>query len=159
MCDITNNFLSKLSIRGGSGHLFLFCKIVVVLLIYQLFLRLCQKPWKNWEPTIKQDGSQLSSNYLLLAAPVLDEFLSKFFTVIIRHGYMPQFSGTAHWFLFVSQGRIRLNQTIIDPLLWPLIWVRFLNDAYYYSLAPTNQCLICSLALKVVLPLILVRVC
>ena len=47
MCDITNNFLSKLSIRGGSGHLFLFCKIVVVLLIYQLFLRLCQKPWKN----------------------------------------------------------------------------------------------------------------
>lgn len=27
----------------------------------------------------KQDDSQLSSNYLLLAAPVLDEFLSKFF--------------------------------------------------------------------------------
>ena len=40
--------------------------------------------------TNKQDGSQLSSNHLLLAAPVLDKFLSKFFTVIIRHGYMPQ---------------------------------------------------------------------
>ena len=40
--------------------------------------------------TNKQDGSQLSSNHLLLAAPVLDEFLSKFFTVIIRHGYMPK---------------------------------------------------------------------
>ena len=69
-------------------HLFLFCKILVVGLIYQLFLRLSEALEKL--RTNKQDGSQLSSNHLLLAAPVLDEFLSKFFTVIIRHGYMPQ---------------------------------------------------------------------
>ena len=37
----------------------------------------------------KQDGTSFSSNHLLLAAPVLYEFLSKFFTIIIRHAYMP----------------------------------------------------------------------
>ena len=30
--------------------------------------------------TYKEDGSQLSSNHLLLAAPVLEEFISKFFS-------------------------------------------------------------------------------
>ena len=35
----------------------------------------------------KQDGSQLASNHQLLAAPIIVEFLSTFFTVIIKHGY------------------------------------------------------------------------
>ena len=38
----------------------------------------------------KSDGSCLSSNHLLLAAPVLVYFLSDLFTVVLRHGYMPR---------------------------------------------------------------------
>lgn len=37
------------------------------------------------KPNMQDD----SPNYLLLAAPALDEFLSLFFTIIIGHGYMP----------------------------------------------------------------------
>ena len=65
MRDITNNFRSKL-----------------ISIVPETVSEALEKLRTN-----KQDGSQLSSNHLLLAAPVLDEFLSKFFTVI-RH--MPQ---------------------------------------------------------------------
>ena len=38
----------------------------------------------------RADGSHLSSNHLILTAPVLCEFLSSYFTCIITHGYMPK---------------------------------------------------------------------
>lgn len=38
----------------------------------------------------KYDGSSLSSNHIILASPVLINFLSDFFTIILRHGYMPK---------------------------------------------------------------------
>ena len=40
--------------------------------------------------TGKNDCTQLSSYHLLLASPVIDSFLAKFFTVIIRHSFMPK---------------------------------------------------------------------
>ena len=38
----------------------------------------------------KSDGTSLSSNYLILASPVIASFLSHLFTLILRHGYMPK---------------------------------------------------------------------
>ena len=38
----------------------------------------------------KSDGSSVSSNLLILASPMLFSFLSELFTVILRHGYMPE---------------------------------------------------------------------
>ena len=38
----------------------------------------------------KSDGSSVSSNLLILASPMLYSFLSELFTVILRHGYMPE---------------------------------------------------------------------
>ena len=40
--------------------------------------------------TGKNDCTQLSSYHLLLAFPAIDSFLAKFFTVIIRHSFMPK---------------------------------------------------------------------
>ena len=37
----------------------------------------------------KSDGSSLSSNHFISAAPVLNVFISRLFTVILRHGYIP----------------------------------------------------------------------
>ena len=37
----------------------------------------------------KQDGSSLSSNHLICAAPVITVFLSSLFTCMMRHGYIP----------------------------------------------------------------------
>lgn len=36
------------------------------------------------------DGSLLSSNHLILAAPINSSFLSSIFSVILRHGHMPK---------------------------------------------------------------------
>ena len=38
----------------------------------------------------KSDGTPVSSNHLLYAAPALTNFLWSFFTAILRHGYMPK---------------------------------------------------------------------
>ena len=38
----------------------------------------------------KSDGTPVSSNHILYAAPALTNFLSSFFTAILRHGYMPK---------------------------------------------------------------------
>ena len=38
----------------------------------------------------KCDGTDLSSNHLILASPVIVSFLTEFFSVILRHGYMPE---------------------------------------------------------------------
>ena len=46
--------------------------------------------------TGKNDCTQLSSYHLLLASPVIDSFLATFFTVIIRHSFMPNVSSSAH---------------------------------------------------------------
>ena len=37
----------------------------------------------------KNDGTDLSSDYLFLALPAIDLFLANLFTSILRHGYMP----------------------------------------------------------------------
>ena len=37
----------------------------------------------------KSDGTPVSSNHILYAAPA-SNFLSSFFTAILRHGYMPK---------------------------------------------------------------------
>ena len=37
----------------------------------------------------KSDSSILSSNHLILASPVLSSYLATFFTIVLRHGYMP----------------------------------------------------------------------
>ena len=37
----------------------------------------------------KSDGSSLSSNHFISAAPVLNVLNSRLFTVILRHGYIP----------------------------------------------------------------------
>ena len=38
----------------------------------------------------KSDGTPVSSNHILYAAPALTNFLSSFFTAILRHGCMPK---------------------------------------------------------------------
>ena len=38
----------------------------------------------------KSDGTPISSKHLLYAAPAITNFFSSFFTVILRHGYMPK---------------------------------------------------------------------
>ena len=38
----------------------------------------------------KSDGTPVYSNHLLYAAPALTNFLLRFFTAILRHGYMPK---------------------------------------------------------------------
>ena len=37
----------------------------------------------------KCDSSDLSSNHFIIAAPVISGFLAQYFTVVLRHGYMP----------------------------------------------------------------------
>ena len=109
--------------------------------------------------TNKQDGSQLSSNHLLLAARVLDEFLSKFFTVIIRHGYMPKLLRNCTLIPIPNPGKdpslsdnyrpIALAPNLSKVLEWCIL-------LQFGSCLSTSDC---SLVLKVVSLLILVQVC
>ena len=93
MRDITNNFHNRLSTVLNSVEedvaSFSFLQDSSCTANISIFPETVSEALEKLR-TNKQDGSQLSSNHLLLAAPVLEEFLSKFFTVIIRHGYMPQ---------------------------------------------------------------------
>ena len=69
----------------------------------------------------KQDDSQTSSNYLLLAAPVLDKFLLIFFTIVIRHGYMPKLLRNCTLIAVPKPGKDPSRSDIIGVLLWPPI--------------------------------------
>ena len=79
-CDITNNFHSKFSTVLNSVEedlaSFLFLQDTSCTANVSIVPEIISKALEKLR-TNEQDGSQLSSNQLLLAAPVLDEFLSK----------------------------------------------------------------------------------
>ena len=88
--DIANNFRSKFSLNFIDENLpsFSFLQDTSCMSNISIVPQSVSEAFEKLR-TNKQDRSQLSSNHFFLAAPVLDEFLSKFFTVIIKHGCMP----------------------------------------------------------------------
>ena len=156
MQDITNNFRDKLSSVLNSVklkrmyHLF---KIPAVLLTFQLMLTLYQTPQESWELT-----SRMVANCLLTTSFLQPLFWMNFYQIFLQllldMHICPSYSETAHWFLFLSQERIQVCQTTIDPLLWPPNLSKILE----WSLALTYLHQICSLALSVEPPLTLAQV-
>ena len=131
MHDITSNFCNKLStvlnsISRRMWHPFLSCKILVALLMYQLFLRLYQKPWKNWEPT-RRMAANCPQTISFLQPPF---WKNQFFTVIIRH---PQLLRNCTLIPIPMSGKDPSQSDNYRPIGLALIWVRFLNGVYYYS--------------------------
>ena len=82
----------------------------------------------------------------LLAAPVLEEFLSKFFTVIIRHEYMPQLLRICTLIPIPKSGKDPSQSDNYRPNALALNLSKVLEWCILLSLAPTYQCLIYSLA-------------
>ena len=64
----------------------------------------------------KTDGTPVSSNHILYAAPALTNFLSSFFTAILRHGYMPKALADC---IFVPSLKSNKDSTSSDNY-WPI---------------------------------------
>ena len=61
-----------------------------VIVLQRMSLCLSVTPCAHGARVKHSDGSSVSSNLLILASPMLYSFLSDLFTVILRHGYMPE---------------------------------------------------------------------
>ena len=63
----------------------------------------------------KSDGTQLASNHFIYAATPLSKPLSKLFTAMLQHGYVPE---SLRDCVLQPIVKIHLIQTVIGPLPW-----------------------------------------
>lgn len=83
------NLVRFLTLSKRIYHPYPSCKILTVVLLCGLILRLSQKPWKNWGPISKMTANSPQIIFFWQHLCLMS-FYRNFFTVIIRHGYMPK---------------------------------------------------------------------
>ena len=95
--DIANNFRSKFSLNFIDENMpsFSFLQDTSCMSNISIVPQSVSEALEKLR-TNKQDRRQLSSNHFFLAAPVLDEFLSKFLQSLLNVGVCPSYSRIAH---------------------------------------------------------------
>ena len=79
----------------------------------------------------KSDRSDLFSDHFLFASSSLSDFLSKFFTTILRHGHIPESFRDCVLQPILKPGKDPCNSDSYRPIALAATRVKFLSSAYY----------------------------